>query len=91
MSGRPAEALRLTRRLRASVKRLAYLPSTEQRVARRARIVLLANAGASNEAIAKALDIHPMTARKWRRASGCALRLASKRSAMRRAVGGRSG
>ncbi len=83
VSGRPAEALRLTRRLRASVKRLAYLPSTEQRVARRARIVLLANAGASNEAIAQALGIHPMTARKWRERMRAAPRVETLRDAPR--------
>ena len=62
--GRPATVLPLRRRLRASVKRLANLPSAEQRVAIRTRIVLTANAGLSNEAIARQLGIGAMTASK---------------------------
>src|SRR5580698_8091692 len=66
MPGCSAPALPLRRRLRASIERLARRPSTEQRVAQRARIVLLAHEGLSNAAIATVEGVCEATARKWR-------------------------
>lgn len=62
-----ADRIRLTRKRRRQVIRIGTRPSSPQRIARRARIVLLAADGRSNAQIAAELGCSVNTVRTWRR------------------------
>ena len=59
-------ALEITPKDKASLARLVRSGKTEQRIAMRARIVLGAAAGKSNNALAKELKISRPTVLDWR-------------------------
>jgi len=65
--GRPLALLTLEERDRETLNRWTRRPKTAQALAQRARIVLAAADGRSNEAIATELSITPHTVGKWRR------------------------
>ena len=65
--GRPLALLTLEEEDRATLRRWTRRPKTAQALAQRARIVLSAADGRSNEAIAAELSITPHTVGKWRR------------------------
>jgi transposase len=67
MPGLAAAALRLRRRLRVSLERIARSPSAEHRLVQRARIVLMAGAGTASAEIARVVGVREATVRKWRR------------------------
>ena len=64
--GRPKAPLVLTDDERAKLQSWANRPTSAQRLALRARIVLACAEGADNKAVAKALRITPPTVGKWR-------------------------
>lgn len=64
---RQAPAVTLTESERTELERLAGHPTGENRLAQRARIVLLAAEGRTNEEIADIVDVTPKTVSKWRR------------------------
>jgi transposase len=64
--GRPKTTLVLTDDERATLRGWANRPTTAQRLALRARIVLACAEGADNKAVAKALRISQPTVGKWR-------------------------
>jgi transposase len=64
--GRPKAELVVTGDERAALERWARRPKTAQALAQRARIVLVAAAGAPNTAVAKRLGITHQTVGKWR-------------------------
>lgn len=66
MRGSQPLAVTLTDEERTELARLARRPTTPQRLAQRARIVLAAAAGANNEQIARQLGLNVNVARKWR-------------------------
>lgn len=63
---RVAPAIALDPPTRAEVERLARAPSTPQALALRARLVLAAAAGHSNQQIAATFHLTPNTVGKWR-------------------------
>jgi transposase len=63
---RRALAIALQPQTRAELKRLARVPSTPQGLALRARLVLAAARGSSNQEIAAAFHITANTVSKWR-------------------------
>jgi transposase len=65
--GRPLAVLTLEDRDRETLTRWTRRPKTAQALAQRARIVLAAADGRSNEAIAAELSVTPRTVGKWRR------------------------
>src|SRR5271165_824636 len=64
--GRPKAPLVLTDDERAKLQSWANRPTSAQRLALRARIVLACADGADNKAVAKRLRITPHTVGKWR-------------------------
>jgi transposase len=64
--GRHATVIELTGEERTTLEGWVHSPRTEQRMAFRARIVLLAADGMSTGKIAEALDTWPPTVSKWR-------------------------
>src|SRR4051812_33204398 len=52
---------------RVALERLVRRHTTGQQLAERARIVLLAADGLSNSEVARTIDVHIDTVRKWRR------------------------
>jgi transposase len=65
-SGRPKEPLILTSKEGAELQALAKRPTSDQRTALRARIVLESGAGLSNADIAKKHGVTTATVAKWR-------------------------
>ena len=65
--GRPLAVLTIQDRDREALTRWTRRPKTAQALAQRARIVLAAADGSSNEAIAAELSVTPHTVGKWRR------------------------
>ncbi len=63
---RVAPTIDLDPQIRAQLERLARVPSTPQAVALRARLVLAAAQGFSNQQIAESFHITPATVGKWR-------------------------
>jgi transposase len=63
---RPATEIRLSNKEQVLMERLANASSTEQRLAFRARIILLAASGMSTAEISKKLNTRPTTVSKWR-------------------------
>jgi transposase len=63
---RPATPVSLTEEDRATLEQWARSPTTEQRFALRARIILAAAENQSTEAIARRLDLRNATVSKWR-------------------------
>jgi len=66
MPGRKAPIIELSPRQREALTRLVRQPTTEQRVAARARIILAAAQGGLNQEIAQRLGLEPDTVCKWR-------------------------
>jgi len=64
---RIAPAIELSSRQREELERLVQSPSEEQRLARRAQIVLAASQGGLNRDLARELGMVPDTVAKWRR------------------------
>jgi putative transposase len=67
MPGPKLPAVEVTAEERAELERIVRRHTTGQQLAERARIVLLASDGLNNCEVARALDIHIDTVRKWRR------------------------
>jgi len=65
--GRPLEPLTPTREEQATLTRWTRRPTTAQALALRARLVLAAAEGLSNDAVAAALNVTAHTVGKWRR------------------------
>lgn len=63
---RPATEIRLNEDERMLLERLVQASTTEQRIAFRSRIILLAADGMSTDEIARELDTRPTTVSKWR-------------------------
>ena len=66
MRGRKAPVIELSVRQHEALTRLVRQPTTEQRVAARARIILAAAQGGQNQEIAQRLGMDPDTVCKWR-------------------------
>jgi putative transposase len=66
MRGPKPLTVTLTDKERTELARLARRPTTAQRLAQRARIVLAAATGANNEQIARQLGVNINVVRKWR-------------------------
>ena len=66
MRGPKPLAVTLTEEERAGLARLGRRPTTPQRLAQRARIVLAAADGTNNEQIARQLGVSVELARRWR-------------------------
>jgi putative transposase len=66
MRGPKPLTVTLTDEERTELARLARRPTTAQRLAQRARIVLAAATGANNEQIARQLGVNINVVRKWR-------------------------
>ncbi len=66
MRGRKAPAVELNESERQALKRIVKRPSTPQQIALRARIVLAAGEGSTNEAIARTQGVAVNTVRRWR-------------------------
>ena len=67
MSGPQAKQIELTRRQRRELERIVNRPSSKQSEVTRARIILLAAEGYNNQQIAKGMEGHRETVRKWRK------------------------
>lgn len=65
-TGRPKQSIILAAADKEKLAMLARRPKSAQRVATRAKIVLRAAAGQSNQEIARSLAITPVTVGKWR-------------------------
>jgi transposase len=65
-TGRTKQKLELSQEEKRKLEMLARRPRTDQRTAKRARIVLECASGLSNQAVAAKLDANPMTVGKWR-------------------------
>jgi hypothetical protein len=65
-AGRPVKALELSAEERAALQRWARRPESAQRLAQRARIVLLCGDGISNTAVARQVGMTIQTVGKWR-------------------------
>jgi transposase len=65
-TGRPLKDLELTDEEREKLELIARRPKTSQRMALRARIVLLSASGKSNSAVCEQLDCSMPTVGKWR-------------------------
>ncbi len=74
---RPARSIELTPETRRDLETVAWSESEPFRAVVRSRIVLMAAAGATNEAIAARLGITPQAVCKWRRRFAADPRLAS--------------
>ena len=66
MPGPKARRVKLSPRLRKSLRALERLPTAPARAAKRARIALLAGEGQSNAEIARLIGMTDKTVRKWR-------------------------
>jgi transposase len=66
-TGRPKASLVLTDDERAKLQSWANRPTSAQRLALRARIVLACSAGTDNKVVAQNLRITPQTVAKWRK------------------------
>ena len=73
MPGPKLPAIEVTAEERAELERIVRRHTAEQQLVERARIVLLASDGLSNSEVARRMDIHIDTVRKWRR-RWCSLR-----------------
>jgi putative transposase len=67
MPGPKLAAVEVTVEERAELERIVRRHTAGQQVVERARIVLLASDGLNNSEVARALDVHIDTVRKWRR------------------------
>jgi len=67
MPGPKLPAVEVTAEERAELERIVRRHTAGQQVVERARIVLLASDGLSNSAVARTVDVHIDTVRKWRR------------------------
>jgi putative transposase len=67
MPGPKLPAVEVTEEERAELERIVRRPTAGQQLVERARIVLLASDGLSNSDVARAMDVHIDTVRKWRR------------------------
>jgi putative transposase len=67
MPGPKLPAVEVTVEERAELERTVRRHTSGQQLVERARIVLLASAGLSNSAVARTMDVHIDTVRKWRR------------------------
>ena len=67
MPGPKLPAVEVTVEERAELERLVRRHTAGQQLVERARIVLLASDGLSNSAVARTMDVHIDTVRKWRR------------------------
>lgn len=67
MPGPKLPAVEVTVEERAELERIVRRHTAGQQLVERARIVLLASDGLSNSAVARTMDVHIDTVRKWRR------------------------
>jgi putative transposase len=67
MPGPKLPAVEVTAEERAELERIVRRHTAGQQLVERARIVLLASDGLSNSAVARTMDVHIDTVRKWRR------------------------
>jgi transposase len=67
MVARRAVEIVLSEEQRAQLERIVRAPTSEQRLVRRARVVLLSEKGLTNEEIAKLVDLSAHKVGKWRR------------------------
>lgn len=65
-TGRPKEKLELTEQERSKLEMLARRPKTDQRTAKRARIVLECAQGQTNQQVCQKIGATPATVGKWR-------------------------
>src|SRR5215469_16723268 len=65
-TGRPKKKLDLSEQERSKLEMLARRPKTDQRTAKRARIVLECAQGQSNKQVCEKLGATPATVGKWR-------------------------
>jgi transposase len=67
MPGPKLPAVEVTAEERAELERIVRRHTAGQQLVERARIVLLASDGLSNSEVARTMDVHIGTVRKWRR------------------------
>ncbi len=67
MPGPKLPAVEVTVEERAELERIVRRHTAGQQLVERARIVLLASDGLNNSEVARAMDVHLDTVRKWRR------------------------
>jgi len=74
MPGPPAKVVQLSERQRRLLEEMARRPKSSQRLARRAKILLEAARGTSNEGMRRRLGLNQVTIRRWRGRASEALR-----------------